>query len=566
MKVFKPAGSKERLFEMFENVNKIKINESFDNPEEKDEKYLDKAGDQDAEEVQPNKYDDGVRYPVEPELKVDDESLEGLKGDDAPLDESEDHGDVNQEVYDELEMRYSHSTQSVPFSEFDEVAEMYGMDTEDVLAIYQDLLGDMAIAEHKEIENLLAAMIDEHDLDIYKIQQTPFEEIYALMDELFDMREYNKEVVKDVFDSFKNDPSQLKLFENEIDEIVESLISESNKLDEFSPAYSAGLRGAVSGLKGIGKGIFGRVASKVVSVVDKVGDQLQAAGAEIAKDYQAGQKEKYEKILQDVADRFAEDFGKMVAKINAKAQQLGQEPIKPRSFIMGMANKITTQMDKEANPTKYAKKEIDKGELKSYQQDGKEVIELADDIVKRKKEGRLSDEKAKDAFFKLYKGQALSHSKWSEYYRKLSESENKKGLLLSPELLYTPKKLEEAFGPDPEVGEEEHEEKDKVQNYLNLEKLSRELAELRDRDPETLKQMIKDLKEVPMVWYGTGDHKEGLFDDDLVELGILEKRRSHVDPDWDHITNITSDKDIIFLDTKRNIAYEGLKAGEDDHL
>lgn len=83
MRVHKKIGTKERLFEMFENVNNIKINESFDSPIKKDKKYLDKTvGDQTS---QVSKYDDGTRYPVEDKLKVKDPSLEKLKGDDAPI-------------------------------------------------------------------------------------------------------------------------------------------------------------------------------------------------------------------------------------------------------------------------------------------------------------------------------------------------------------------------------------------------------------------------------------------------------------------------------------------------
>ena len=96
MNVYKKIGTKERLIEMFEKVNKIKINESamwgekvnnenFDSPIKKDKKYLDKTvGDQTS---QVSKYDDGTRYPVEDELKVKDPSLEKLKGDDAPITE-----------------------------------------------------------------------------------------------------------------------------------------------------------------------------------------------------------------------------------------------------------------------------------------------------------------------------------------------------------------------------------------------------------------------------------------------------------------------------------------------
>ena len=80
MKVHNKIGSKERLLEMFQNVNNIKLtegdtmwgeepkNESFDSPIAKDKEYLDKTvGDQSS---QVSKYDDGTRYPVEDKLKV----------------------------------------------------------------------------------------------------------------------------------------------------------------------------------------------------------------------------------------------------------------------------------------------------------------------------------------------------------------------------------------------------------------------------------------------------------------------------------------------------------------
>jgi hypothetical protein len=109
MKVFNKVGSKERLIEMFEKVNKTKVkekvivegkkketinewgikvkpsrvNESFDSPEDKDKEYLDKTVDTNVD--QQTKYDDGTRYPVEEPLKVADPSLEKMKGDDKPI-------------------------------------------------------------------------------------------------------------------------------------------------------------------------------------------------------------------------------------------------------------------------------------------------------------------------------------------------------------------------------------------------------------------------------------------------------------------------------------------------
>jgi hypothetical protein len=74
------------------------MGESFDNPKEKDEKYLDKAQDN----VQANKYDDGTRYPVEKQLKVADPSLEKMKGDDAPIKEAGDDEFLSSELGDEI--------------------------------------------------------------------------------------------------------------------------------------------------------------------------------------------------------------------------------------------------------------------------------------------------------------------------------------------------------------------------------------------------------------------------------------------------------------------------------
>lgn len=91
MRVYKKHGSKGKLFEMMERVNKITLNEeieeTFDSPKEKDEKYLNKGGDMDGVDTQVNKYDDGVREPRERDIQVKDPSVEKLKGDDEPITE-----------------------------------------------------------------------------------------------------------------------------------------------------------------------------------------------------------------------------------------------------------------------------------------------------------------------------------------------------------------------------------------------------------------------------------------------------------------------------------------------
>lgn len=78
MKVHNQSGSRERLKEMFERVNKLKLNETFDVPVVDDKKYLDKTGDEPAGKEQPNKYDGGVDYPAIDDLKTDHESLDKI--------------------------------------------------------------------------------------------------------------------------------------------------------------------------------------------------------------------------------------------------------------------------------------------------------------------------------------------------------------------------------------------------------------------------------------------------------------------------------------------------------
>lgn len=75
MKVFNQHGTKEKLFEMMNRVNKMTLNETFDVPSKKDEKYLDKAVSKGGEQ-QSNKYDHGYEYPVNDDIKTKHNSLD----------------------------------------------------------------------------------------------------------------------------------------------------------------------------------------------------------------------------------------------------------------------------------------------------------------------------------------------------------------------------------------------------------------------------------------------------------------------------------------------------------
>jgi len=94
-------------------LKKSRLAESFDNPKVKDEKYLDKTVGQENSQV--SKYDDGVRYPVEKELKVKDPSVEGLKGDDLPF-KNEDKAKEKEikDIANEIEIDLNNKTGEKP--------------------------------------------------------------------------------------------------------------------------------------------------------------------------------------------------------------------------------------------------------------------------------------------------------------------------------------------------------------------------------------------------------------------------------------------------------------------
>ncbi|NJO61948.1 MAG: hypothetical protein HC836_28015 [Richelia sp. RM2_1_2] len=75
MKIYNKPGSKERLFEMMKGVTgmKPKLNEDYDSPKEKDEKYLNKSVNTNSTDI--SKYDGDLNYPVEKDLRVNSDMI-----------------------------------------------------------------------------------------------------------------------------------------------------------------------------------------------------------------------------------------------------------------------------------------------------------------------------------------------------------------------------------------------------------------------------------------------------------------------------------------------------------
>ena len=422
MEIFKKQGSKERLFEMMQKVNKINLNESFDSPQEKDKKYLDKTGDKKAEKEQANKYDDGVRYPVEKELKVKDKSLEGLKGDDAPLKEE---WDTDYQTPKSERGKYKGKT----------------------LGALRQMLSDLKkTGPHKE--------------------GSP---------------EYEKQNELEFAIRAKTDWG--KVSENEIDD-QDVADQDVENIDEVS----------WSGIKNVGK-FFG---NKVRGVINNIGDRIIELGDDIVKQYHRGARNNIVNSLEQIANKFGDDFGSMLAKINERAEKAGDEPIDAKSLVQTIANGIYSAYRKGGgfSLSKYRQESIGESEeeivgneeeLEGGLADGDEPMQYdAQQILK----GMEIEMKHHTEDPKVALEITMDHLKEiPNYYDKFEEdgdyvenspddeleNNNPEDSLLDPSLHwvddYTTKNVGEAMGVDPEVGEDKWKEEEGVKKMIGLEEL-----------------------------------------------------------------------------------------------
>lgn len=501
MKIFKKQGSKERLFEMMEKVNKITLSESFDSPEKKDKKYLDKIGDEKAEEKQPNKYDDGVRYPVEKQLKVDDESLKGLKGDDAPLKENIDldieNNDENK--YEELKNILSDFLESLKKDNVD--IHNYDFTIDDIFGNERGVDGkwtDNEITEMwNKIVNEASKLKEEWDTDY----ETPKSErgkykgktLGALRQMLSDLKksgphkkgspEYEKQNELEFAIRAKTDWG--KVSENEMDD---QDVADQNleNVDEVS----------WSGIKNVGK-FF---SNKVKGVINNIGDRIIELGDDIVKQYHRGARNNIVSSLEQIANKFGDDFGSMLAKINERAEKAGDEPIDAKSLIQTIANGIYSAYSKGGgfSLSKYKQESIGESEVEILQGDEEEL------------EGGLADGDEPMEFDsqQILKGMeiemrhhtndpkvaleiTMDHLKEiPDYYDKFEEDgdyidnsfnndelgdQRPEDSLLDPSTHwiddYATKTVGEAMGVDPEVGEEKWEEEREVNKIDALDEL-----------------------------------------------------------------------------------------------
>lgn len=178
-RIFNQHGTKEKLFEMMNRVNKISLNENISESK-------------------------------------------------SSVNESK-----NQEIYDELEMRYSSSLNGVPSNEFSEIADMYGVDEEYVLEIYSDVLGDMGQKRDEELMDMVNDLFDEHEISFDSLHKISAKELYQLLDSVFDVSKYTENDVRKLYDKLTKDPNQLKLFPEGKEKKNESFDSPKEDDEEY---------------------------------------------------------------------------------------------------------------------------------------------------------------------------------------------------------------------------------------------------------------------------------------------------------------------------------------------
>jgi hypothetical protein len=130
---------------------------------------------------------------------------------------------LEQQVYDEIEMRMRPTDDSLPYSEINEIAEMYGMDFEGVLGIMQNFLINRAQEAEEDLE--FGAQETLNSLHGQGNENPSFSEFLEKFNELENNYNHSVESIKAEFDRLTKDPNQLSLFEKMIREVLQGKYS-----------------------------------------------------------------------------------------------------------------------------------------------------------------------------------------------------------------------------------------------------------------------------------------------------------------------------------------------------
>ena len=119
---------------------------------------------------------------------------------------------VSQEIYDEIEMRMRPTDYSLPHSELNEIAEMYGVDFEEVLNIMQSYLSNRVKEEADELNSTSIEALKE--LENEGNTNPSFNEFIVKLNQISDFTyRHSPQDIQREFDKLTKNPNQISLFE-----------------------------------------------------------------------------------------------------------------------------------------------------------------------------------------------------------------------------------------------------------------------------------------------------------------------------------------------------------------
>jgi hypothetical protein len=148
--------------------------------------------------------------------------------------------DLTKEIYDEIEMRMSHNMDSLPFSEINEIAEIYNVDFEAVLNIMQSYLIDRSKKEREELKSAVAETMSE--LEKEGNDNPNFNEFVSKLNKTVEFEfEHPIQNIESEFKKQTTNPNQLALtleIRKLVRECFNSLSEEAKELEEERIANS----------------------------------------------------------------------------------------------------------------------------------------------------------------------------------------------------------------------------------------------------------------------------------------------------------------------------------------
>lgn len=140
---------------------------------------------------------------------------------------------IEEEIYDELEMRYSPSRKTISFNDIVEVSQMYDVDEEYVAEISSQVISDQLSNVENEfiddIKDLIKRIQNSDDLEIHKISPITAWEVFEYE---YESGDYIFDDFAHFWEKFTKNPNQLNMFENVS---ADRIVYDYNKKGIFVP-------------------------------------------------------------------------------------------------------------------------------------------------------------------------------------------------------------------------------------------------------------------------------------------------------------------------------------------